>query len=120
MTYAQIHRTDVLPIRNRRAMSVRNELARVVHSVSMLACLCGQQPATKHDGYNQHGRQRYSCRPCRRAFTATSTSAFSGHRWPADVILTGVRWSTSYSVSVFFLQSHTLTQKRIAASGQNP
>jgi transposase-like protein len=26
-------------------------------------------------------------------------SAFSGHRWPADVILTALRWYTSYPLS---------------------
>jgi transposase-like protein len=37
--------------------------------------------------------------PCRRDFTVTSTSAFSGSRWLADVILTAVRWYASYPLS---------------------
>jgi transposase-like protein len=32
-------------------------------------------------------------------FTATSSSAFSGYRWPAEVILTAVRWYASYPLS---------------------
>src|SRR5262249_42689903 len=62
----------------------------------MIPCPSNQQPATKRDGYDDRGRQRYSCR---RDFTATSTSAFSGYRWPADVILTAVRWYASYPLS---------------------
>jgi putative transposase len=65
----------------------------------MITCPFCQQPATKRDGYDQQGRQRYSCRPYHRDFTATSTSAFSGHRWPADVILTAVRRYASYPLS---------------------
>src|SRR5437899_11496990 len=65
----------------------------------MMPCPSCQQPATKRDGYDERGRQRYSCRPCRRDFTATSTSAFSGYRWPPDVILTAVRWYASYPLS---------------------
>jgi hypothetical protein len=30
--------------------------------------------------------------PCRRDFTACSTSAFSGYRWPQEVILRAMRW----------------------------
>jgi transposase-like protein len=65
----------------------------------MIHCSSCHQPATKRDGYDARGRQRYSCRPCRRHFTASSTSAFSGYRWPADVILTAVRWYASYPLS---------------------
>jgi len=65
----------------------------------MLLCPSCQQPATKRDGYDQRSRQRYSCRLCHRDFTADSTSAFSGYRWPADVILTAVRWYASYPLS---------------------
>src|SRR5262249_32129596 len=65
----------------------------------MIHCPSCQQLATKRDGYHERGRQRYGCRPCRRDFTATSTSAFSGYRWPADVILTAVRWYARYPLS---------------------
>src|SRR5262244_1726901 len=71
----------------------------VVHSVPMMPCPSCQQPATKRDGYAKQGRQRYGCRPCRRDFTATSSSAFSGYRWPPDVILTAVRSYASYPLS---------------------
>src|SRR5712692_8253279 len=65
----------------------------------MIHCPSCQQLATKRAGYDERGRQRYGCRPCRRDFTATSTSAFSGYRWPADVILTAIRWYASYPLS---------------------
>jgi len=39
------------------------------------------------------------CRPCRRTFTAHSTSAFSGYRWPPEVILTAVRWYLAHPLS---------------------
>jgi IS6 family transposase len=58
-----------------------------------------QHPATKRDGYDAVGRQRYHCRSCRRDFTAHSTSAFSGYRWPPDVILMAVRWYCSLPLS---------------------
>ena len=65
----------------------------------MLSCPTCHQPATSRDGRDRRGEQRYVCRPCRRDFTATSTSVFSGYRWPADVILTAVRWYLSYPLS---------------------
>jgi transposase-like protein len=55
--------------------------------------------ATKRDGYDAAGRQRYHCRPCRRDFTASSSSAFSGYRWPPDVILMAMRWYCSMPLS---------------------
>ena len=45
----------------------------------MPSCLICQRPPTKRDGYDRRGRQRYTCRPCRRDFTQLSGSAFSGH-----------------------------------------
>src|ERR687883_1453444 len=65
----------------------------------MPPCLDCQQPATKRNGRDRRGRQKYACRPCRRAFTETSASAFSGYRWPKDVILTAVRWYLAYPLS---------------------
>jgi transposase-like protein len=64
----------------------------------MSTCPSCQHPATKRDGYTA-GRQRYHCRPCQRDFTANSTSAFSGYRWPPDVILMAVRWYCSLPLS---------------------
>src|SRR5712692_8448922 len=70
-----------------------------VYSASMSTCPSCQHPATKRDGYDAAGRQRYYCRPCRRDFTAHSTSAFSRYRWPPDVILMTVRWYCSLPLS---------------------
>ena len=70
-----------------------------VHLASMSTCPSCQHPATKRDGYDATARQRYYCRPCRRDFTACSTSAFSGYRWPQDVILMAVRWHCSLPLS---------------------
>jgi len=65
----------------------------------MSTCPSCQQPATKRDEYDAVGRQRYHCRPCHRDFTAHSISAFSGYRWPPDVIMMAVRWCCSLSLS---------------------
>ena len=65
----------------------------------MVNCPACRRCPTKRDGRDRRSRQRYACRPCRRDFTATSTSIFSGYRWPADVILAAVRWYVSYPVS---------------------
>src|SRR5215813_7020877 len=65
----------------------------------MRTCPNCQHPATKRDGYDAVGRQRYHCRPCQRDFTAYSASAFSGYRWPSDVILMAVRWYCSLPLS---------------------
>src|SRR5262249_26390879 len=55
--------------------------------------------ATRRDGRQPGGQQRYACRPCGRDFTAASATAFAGYRWPADVILMAVRWYLSLTVS---------------------
>jgi IS6 family transposase len=65
----------------------------------MSTCPSCQHPATNRDGYDAAGRQRYHCRPCHRDFTAHSASAFSGYRWPPDVILMAVRWYCSLPLS---------------------
>src|SRR3979409_80481 len=61
----------------------------------MVTCPTCHQPASSRDGRDHRGQQRYACRPCHRDFTATSASAFSGYRWPADIILTAVRCALS-------------------------
>jgi transposase-like protein len=61
----------------------------------MSTCPSCQHSATKRDGYEAANRQRFHCRPCHRDFTAHSISAFSGYRWPPDVILMAVRWYCS-------------------------
>ena len=65
----------------------------------MPTCLICRQPPNKRDGYDRRGRQRYTCRPCSRDFTQLSGSAFSGYRWPAEVILAGMRWYLRYPLS---------------------
>lgn len=65
----------------------------------MLTCPSCQRPATKRDGRDLRGRQRYACHPCNRDFTERSASAFAGYRWPAEVILLAVRWSLSHPLS---------------------
>src|ERR671927_914706 len=65
----------------------------------MPPCPVCQQPATKRNGRDRRGGQKYACRPCRRTFTQHSASAFSGYRWPAEVILTAARWYLAYPLS---------------------
>ncbi len=65
----------------------------------MSTCPACQHPVTKPNGYYATGRHRYHCRPCPRDFTANSASAFSGYRWPPDVILMAVRWYCSLPLS---------------------
>src|ERR687888_642959 len=65
----------------------------------MPSCPACQQPATKRNGNDRRGRQKYVCRACRRTYTEDSGSAFSGYRWPRDVILTAVRWYLAYPLS---------------------
>ena len=65
----------------------------------MPSCPSCQQPASKRNGFDRRGRQKYACRACRCTFTESTASAFSGYRWPKDVILTAVRWYLAYPLS---------------------
>jgi transposase-like protein len=65
----------------------------------MPLCPSCQHPASKRNGRDRRGRQKYACRACRRTFTENTVSAFSGYRWPGDVILTAVRWYLAYPLS---------------------
>src|SRR5258708_39571815 len=65
----------------------------------MPLCPTCQQPASKRNGLDRAGRQKYACRPCRRSFTENTVSAFSGYRWPRDVIVMAVRWYLAYPLS---------------------
>jgi putative transposase len=65
----------------------------------MPLCPACQQPATKRNGVDRRSRQKYACGACRRTFTENTVSAFSGYRWPRDVILTAVRWYLAYPLS---------------------
>ena len=65
----------------------------------MATCPTCHQPATTRDGFDRRGRQRFACSACHRDFTHASRSAFSGYRWPPEVIVTAVRWYLSYPLS---------------------
>ena len=54
------------------------------------------KPANTRDGFDRRGRQRFACHPCPRDFAHASSGAFSGFRWPPEVIVTAVRWYLSY------------------------
>jgi len=54
---------------------------------------------TRRDGRTRLGGQRWRCEQCRRRFTARSTSAFSGRRFPDDVIALAVRWYVRFRLS---------------------
>jgi transposase-like protein len=45
------------------------------------------------------GGQRWRCTDCRRRFTVRSSSAFSHHGFPDDVIAVAVRWYVRYRLS---------------------
>jgi transposase-like protein len=59
---------------------------------------CGKEH-TRRDGQTRLGGQRWRCSDCRRRFTARSTSAFSGHCFPDDVIALAVRWYARFRLS---------------------
>ena len=64
-----------------------------------MACIrCGSN-ATRKDGQTRLGGQRWRCNDCRRRFTARSSSAFSHHGFPDDVIALAVRWYVRYRLS---------------------
>ena len=65
----------------------------------MPSCPTCQQPATKRNGRDPRGRQKYACCPCRSTFTEDTTSAFSGYRWPREIIVMAVRWYLAYPLS---------------------
>jgi transposase-like protein len=65
----------------------------------MAPCPTCQEPAAKRNGRDRHGRQKYACRPRRVTFTQNTVSAFSGYRWPRDVIVMAVRWYLAYPLS---------------------
>jgi transposase-like protein len=54
----------------------------------------------KNDGRAPFGAQRFRCPACRRTRTNRSGTPFAGHRWPAEVITTAVRWYFRYRLSL--------------------
>ena len=65
----------------------------------MPTCPHCQDSVATRDGHDRHGRQRFTCASCGRDFTVRSASAFSGYRWPADVMLMAVRWYLHHPLS---------------------
>jgi len=59
---------------------------------------CSSLIVTK-DGITQLGGQRFRCSQCGRRFTRRSSSAFSGHAFPDDIIALAVRWYVRYRLS---------------------
>ena len=59
---------------------------------------CGSE-RTRRDGQTRLGGQRWRCNDCDRRFTARSSSAFSNHDFPDDVIALAVRWYVRYRLS---------------------
>jgi transposase-like protein len=59
---------------------------------------CGHA-ATRKNGRDRRGRQIHQCRRCHQRRTARSATAFSGCRFPPDVIALAVRWYLRYRLS---------------------
>jgi transposase-like protein len=59
---------------------------------------CGSEQ-TRRDGKTKLAGQRWRCKDCGRRFTARSTSTFSGHDFPVDIIAHAVRWYVRYRLS---------------------
>ena len=61
----------------------------------MQCVTCGSDRVTKA-GRDLDGQQRYRCAGCGRRQTGRSASAFSGYRFPVDIIALAVRWYLYY------------------------
>ena len=59
---------------------------------------CAGERFTKA-GHDRFRRQVYRCTGCGRRLTARTGSAFSGYRFPDDVIALAVRWDLRYRLS---------------------
>ncbi len=68
-----------------------------------MQCIRCESNATRRDGKTRLGGQRWRCNACGRRFAqrapARSTSAFSHHGFPNDLIARAVRWSVRYRLS---------------------
>ena len=64
-----------------------------------MQCIRCESERTRKDGQTRLGGQRWRCNACHRRFTARSTSAFSHHGFPDDVIALAVRWYVRYRLS---------------------
>ena len=66
---------------------------------SVMKCIRCESERIRKDGQTRLGGQRWRCNDCHRRFTARSTSAFSHHAFPNDVIALAVRWYVRYRLS---------------------
>ena len=64
-----------------------------------MQCIRCRSERTRKDGLTRLGGKRWRCTVCHRRFTARSTSAFSHHAFPDDVIALAVRWYVRYRLS---------------------
>lgn len=64
-----------------------------------MECIKCESERTRKDGQTKLGGQRWRCNDCGRRFTARSSSAFSHHGFPDDVIALAVRWYVRYRLS---------------------
>src|SRR5687768_1848604 len=65
----------------------------------LMTCVRCGNTETRRDGRAPLGGQRWRCDGCGRRFSARSTSAFSRHRLPDDVIALAVRWYARFRLS---------------------
>jgi transposase-like protein len=59
---------------------------------------CGSA-ATRKDGRDRRGQQRFRCGACRCRFTALTGTPFAGYRFPPEVIALAVRWYLRFRLS---------------------
>ncbi len=65
----------------------------------VVPCIRCESERTRRDGHTRLGGQRWWCCDCGRRFTARSSSAFSQHGFPDDVIAVAVRHSVRSRLS---------------------
>jgi transposase-like protein len=59
---------------------------------------CAGETFTKA-GRDRLGRQLWRCRACARRLTTRSASAFSGYRFPDEILALAVRWYLRFRLS---------------------
>jgi len=69
---------------------------------------CGGEEFTKA-GRDRQARQLFRCRACGRRLTARSSSAFSGYRFPDDVIALAVRWYLRFRLP-YYVRTHAVAE----------
>ena len=76
-----------------------NDSPQIADERVIMTCIRCDSERTRKDGQTRLGGQRWRCNDCHRRFTARSTSAFSHHGFPDDVIALAVRWYIRYRLS---------------------